>query len=205
MLAARDYHPHWLKMHRVLSCRRLSLRSSRCRESRAYVVVGVEGADGRLDSPRCPPPPPDLSQAQCDRGAPLWQEWPRACDPPSNPGTCRPNLRAASQWQASAPLEATQWGQVITAAPFKESSSQCCCLPPLDHTWHEAASQARWAFLPTLYTPLGSQRPGEGQTFVPYRTPGPQTFIKRILAVSDSVITALEPSIILWELRCTVT
>lgn len=34
-------------------------------------------------------------------------------------GTRRPNLKAASRWQDRALLEATQWGQVITAAPFK--------------------------------------------------------------------------------------
>lgn len=100
---------------------------------------GCQGANGWLDSPLCPPPPPDLSETRYYPCAPVWQEWPGASDPvPCIGGTRRPNLKAASQWQGSAPLEATQWGQVITAAPFKESSSQCCCLSPLDHTWHRA-------------------------------------------------------------------
>lgn len=42
---------------------------------------GCQGANGRLDSRRCPPPPPDLSEARYDCGALVWQERPRACDP----------------------------------------------------------------------------------------------------------------------------
>lgn len=98
---------------------------------------GCQGANGQLDSPLCPTP--DLSEAQYDPGAPVWQEWPGACDPPhplasvALAGLIWKQYRNGRVW---APLEATQRGQVITAAPFKESSLQCCCLSLPDHPWH---------------------------------------------------------------------
>lgn len=42
---------------------------------------GCQGANGRLDSPPCPPLPTDLSEAQYNPSPPVWQEWPGACDP----------------------------------------------------------------------------------------------------------------------------
>lgn len=86
----------------------------------------------------------------------LWST-PAPLHSPSVGGTCRPNLRAASEWQSSAQLEATQRGQVITAMPFKESSSQRRCLSPPHHPWHRVPSHACWAFYQHFTAPWGAE------------------------------------------------
>lgn len=150
---------------------------------------GCQWAKGWLDSPLCPPSPPDLSEPQFIPRPLVWQEWPGACDAPLSciSGTHRPNLIAALQWQGGALLEATQGGQVITAAPSKESSS------PRSTQSHlaQGASRARWAFFLTLYTPTGGKRPGQGQTSSP-QNPSPPTFNKCVFTASDTLITVFK-------------
>lgn len=122
---------------------------------------GCQGANRRLDTLLRPPPAqkPVRGPVQSQSSGvtrvtqTLWSLVPR------NRSTRRPNLNAASQRQSSVPLEASQRGQVITAPPFKESSSHWCCPSPFPQSRLAlGTSHACWAFSPALYTSEGGAK-----------------------------------------------
>lgn len=84
-----------------------------------------QGANGRLESPRCPLCTPEPVRSRRFHGASgtraVWLVTPA---PPHAPLSPSPPMYQWHRWpNLKAPLEATQQGQVITVVPFKESSS----------------------------------------------------------------------------------